>query len=123
MTLLLFYRGIAFKIKAFQIPIASRVAKGSPVPQVLPISPEDQITSVIPIDNFGDDDFLILLTSLGFVKRTPIKAFESMSQRGLVIISLRDNDSLRWVRSCKSSDEVVVATRFDSSSISVVLEG
>ena len=106
-------RGVAYKIKAYQVPLASRIAKGVPIPQVLPIAAEERVSSVIPIENNFDDedDSLILLTSQGFMKRTPMKAFESMTSRGLTMLSLRDNDSLRWVRRCKSSGDVVLATR------------
>lgn len=104
-------RGIAFKIKAFNIPISSRTTRGSPLPQILPITQSDMITAVIPIDNFSKEDFVVLLTSQGFIKRTPVAAFENVSSRGLVIISLRGNDSLRWVRQCRADDEILVATR------------
>lgn len=77
------------------------------MPQVLPIPADDQITAVIPIDSFANEDYVILLTSHGFIKRTPINAFESVSSRGLVILSLRENDSLRWVRRCQTSDDVI----------------
>jgi len=61
-------KGIAYSIKAFQVPKASRHAKGVPLPQVLPISSEETVTSVIPIDTFGENEYLVLLTSGGFVK-------------------------------------------------------
>lgn len=105
--LFLIDRGIAIKIRAFRIPLSSRTTRGSPLPNVLPIQEDVKITAVIPIDSFSNDDDVILLTSQGFIKRTPIKAFETMSARGLCIISLRENDSLRWVRRCGSSDEIV----------------
>ena len=105
-------KGIAYSVRAYQIPLGSRVAKGVPLPQVLPISSEEQITSVIPVDVFdSEDEHLVLMTSQGFVKKTPLKAFESISARGLIIISLGENDSLRWARRCKPQEEVLVATR------------
>ena len=82
-------RGIAYNIKAYQIPIASRYARGVPLPQILPIGSGDTVTSVIPIDSFEKEDFLVLLTKEGLIKRTPLKAFESVSARGLIIISLK----------------------------------
>lgn len=103
-------RGVAYSIKAFQIPKGSRYAKGVPLPQVLPIGAEE-ITSVIPIDSFGADKHLVLLTKHGFVKKTPLKAFESITARGLIIISLEDKDSLRWARCCDANNEIVIATK------------
>ena len=105
-------RGIAYSVKAYQVPLGSRIARGVPLPQVLPIASEDQVTSVIPVDDFQSaDEHLVLMTSKGFVKKTPLKAFESISARGLIIISLGENDKLRWARRCKPEEDVLVATR------------
>ena len=105
-------RGVAYSVKAYQVPLGSRTARGVPLPQVLPIASEDQVTSVIPVDDFQSaDEHLVLMTSQGFVKKTPLKAFESISARGLIIISLGENDKLRWARRCKPEEDVLVATR------------
>ena len=104
-------KGIAYSIKAFQVPKASRHAKGVPLPQVLPISSEETVTSVIPIDTFGENEYLVLLTSGGFVKKTPLKAFATISARGLIIISLGAKDSLKWARRCKPNEEIIIATK------------
>lgn len=105
---------MAYSVKAYEIPKASRHAKGVPLPQVLPIaSAMATVTSVIPVGakSFGDDDFLVLLTAQGFVKKTPLKAFENVTARGLTMISLGENDSLRWARKCKPQEDVLMATR------------
>lgn len=104
-------KGIAYTKKAYQIPLGSRVAKGTPIPQVLPIGGDEEVTSLIPIDKFREEESLILLTSNGYVKKTPIDAFQSVSQRGLTIISLGEDDSLRWARRCNQTDEILIATR------------
>lgn len=106
-------KGKAFSVKAFQVPLGSRIAKGVPLPQVLPITSDELVTSVVPVDSFSahENEHLVLLTSQGFVKKTPIKAFESISARGLIIISLGESDSLRWARRCLPHEEVLIATR------------
>jgi len=105
-------RGIAYSKRAYQIPLSSRTAKGVPLPQVLPISQAEHVTSVIDVDSFDDtDEHLVLLTRNGYCKKTPLKAFQSMSQRGLVIISLEEGDSLKWARRCLPQDEVLIATK------------
>lgn len=110
-------KGKAYSVKAFQVPLASRIAKGVPLPQVLPINSDEIVTSVIPVDSFNanENEHLVLLTSHGFVKKTPMKAFESISARGLIIISLEDTDSLRWARRCLPHEEVLIATRYGPS--------
>ena len=107
----MFERGVAYSVKAFQIPQASRIAKGVPLPQVLPIGSEEKVTSVIPVDKFGQNECLVLLTTQGYVKKTPLRAFSNISQRGLRIITLGSNDSLRWARRCDPDEEVLIATK------------
>lgn len=120
-------KGKAYSVKAFQVPLGSRIARGVPLPQVLPINSDEVVTSVIPVDSFAgrnsgggvdgaekeeqEQEHLVLLTSNGFVKKTPLKAFESISARGLIIISLEEADSLRWARRCLPHEEVLIATR------------
>jgi DNA gyrase subunit A len=105
-------KGVAYSVKAYQIPLGSRIAKGVPLPQVLPIGQNEQVTSVIPIESYTrEDEHLVLMTSQGYVKKTPLKAFQNISARGLIIISLGDGDSLRWARISRPREEVLVATR------------
>lgn len=104
-------KGVAYSKKAFQIPISSRVAKGVPIPQVLPIASTEAVTSIIPVDKFGEDEYLVLLTSNGYIKKTSLNAFETISARGLIIITLNDGDALRWARRCDPNEEILIATR------------
>lgn len=104
-------KGIAYSIKAFQVPLGSRVAKGVPLPQVLPINSEEKVTSVIPVDVFGEEESLVLLTKKGYVKKTPLKAFQTINARGLIIISLEDGDALSWARRCQPDQELLFATK------------
>lgn len=104
-------KGISYSVKAHQIPIASRIAKGSPLPQVLPIGADEKVTTVIPVSEFKEDEYLVLLTVHGYVKKTPLKAFKSITARGLIIISLEEGDSLRWARICKSDEDILIATK------------
>jgi DNA gyrase subunit A len=106
------YRGIAYSVKAHQIPLLSRVARGTPLPQVLSIAGDETVTSVIPVSEFREDESLVLLTEQGYVKKTPLKAFKSIQSRGLIIITLGKGDSLRWARICESEEEeVLIATK------------
>jgi DNA gyrase subunit A len=105
-------KGVAYSIKAFQVPLASRTAKGVPLPQILPFSSQETVTSVIPIESFErEEEHLVLLTRKGFVKKTPLKSFKNMSARGLIIISLTEGDSLGWSRRCLPHEEVLIATK------------
>ncbi len=106
------YSGVAYSVKAFRIPYASRTAKGVPLPQVLPVPSDAVVTSVIPVDAFDrDEEHLVLMTEGGKIKKTPLKAFESVGSRGLTVMTLAEGDSLKWARRCSNSDELIVATK------------
>jgi DNA gyrase subunit A len=104
-------RGVVYHIKAYQIPAASRTAKGVPLVQMLPIPREEKITSVVPVDQFSDDEFLVMLTEKGFIKKTALAAFSNIRTNGLIAISLEEGDRLRWVRRAKVEDSVIIGTR------------
>ncbi len=111
-TILLFSdRGVVYTLKAYQIPASSRTAKGMPIVQMLPIPREEKITSVVHVSEFSDDEYLIMLTQKGFIKKTALTAFASVRANGLIAISLEDGDSLRWVRRAKETDSAIVGTR------------
>ncbi len=62
-------RGVVFALKAYQIPLGSRTSRGVPVVQLLPITREEKVTSVIPVSVFSEDEYLVMMTNLGFIKR------------------------------------------------------
>ncbi len=111
-TILLFSdRGVVYTIKAYQIPVSSRTARGIPIVQMLPIPREEKITSVVPVSEFSDDEYLIMLTQKGFIKKTALSAFASVRANGLIAISLEESDKLRWVRRAKETDSAIIGTR------------
>jgi DNA gyrase subunit A len=111
-TILLFSdRGVVYTVKAYQIPVASRTARGTALMGILPIPREEKITSVVPVSEFSEDEYLIMLTNKGFIKKTALSAFASVRANGLIAISLEDGDSLRWVRRAKETDSAIIGTR------------
>jgi DNA gyrase subunit A len=80
------------------------------VVQLLPIPREEAITSLLAVDNFGDDRQLVMLTSGGFVKRTLLSAFANIRSNGLIAISLEEGDALRWVRLAIPGDSVLIGS-------------
>jgi DNA gyrase subunit A len=108
-------RGVVYHIRAYQIPASSRTAKGMPLVQMLPIPREEKITSVVPVDAFADDEYLVMLTAKGFVKKTALAAFANIRSNGLIAISLEEGDQLRWVRRAKAEDSLIVGTRMGMS--------
>ena len=103
--------GVAFGIRAFQVPQASRTAKGSPIPSVLPIKMEDGISSILPVTEFSDDEYIVLATEYGWIKKTPLNAFENLTSRGLIIAALENGDRLSWCKRCTDEDDILIGTR------------
>jgi len=110
-SLLLFSdRGVVYSVPAYRVPICSRVAKGTPVVQLLPIPREEQITSLLAVNAFEDDAVLVMLTSGGYIKRTRLSAFANIRSNGLIAISLEDGDALSWVRRALPGDSVLIGS-------------
>lgn len=115
--------GIAYGLRAFQVPTGSRTAKGVPIPSVLPLRADDVITTVLPIAKFSKDEFCVVATQNGYVKKTPLNAFEKLTSRGLVIANLGEGDSLKYCEKCTDGDDILIgsskgrATRFEASNL------
>ena len=111
-NLLLFSaRGVVYTLPAYRVPQCSRAAKGTPVVQLLPIPREEAITSLISVTSFDDDNHLLMLTTGGFIKRTPVSAFSKIRANGLISINREEGDALRWVRLAASGDSVLIGSR------------
>jgi DNA gyrase subunit A len=103
-------KGIAFGLRAFQVPTGGRTAKGTPIPSVLPVTSDDTVTTILPVSFFSNDEFIVLATKHGWIKKTPLKAFENLSIRGKTIATLDDGDSLNWAHKCTDSDDILIGT-------------
>jgi DNA gyrase subunit A len=119
--LMITQNGIAYGLRAYQVPIGSRTAKGTPIPSVLPIAVDQVVTAVLPVTEFSKDEYVVLATEQGWIKKTPLEKFENTSSRGLVIASLSEGDKLQWCHHCRDGDDILIgssfglATRFESN--------
>lgn len=104
-------RGVAYCLKAYQVPLGSRTARGVPIVQMLPIPQHEKITSVVPVTEFTDDEYLVMLTRGGYIKKTEISAFSNIRANGLIAISLEEGDQLRWVRRARVEDSIIIGSR------------
>jgi DNA gyrase subunit A len=110
-TLLLFSdRGVTYALPAYRVPMSSRTAKGTPSVQLLPIPREEQITSLVSVDSFDNECYLLMLTKAGFIKRTPLSAFSKVRSNGLIAINLEEGDALTWVRLSTEGDSVLIGS-------------
>ncbi len=111
-SLLLFSdRGVAYALPAYRVPQCSRTAKGTPIVQLLPIPREEAITSLLSVSSFDDENYLLMLTRGGFIKRTPLSSFSKIRANGLIAIGLEDGDALTWVRLAESGDSVLIGSK------------
>jgi DNA gyrase subunit A len=104
-------RGVVYSVKAYQIPVSSRTARGMPVLQLLPIPMEEKITSMVSVTEFSTEEYLVMLTRNGYIKKTALSAFGNIRTNGLIAISLEEGDQLRWVRRAKVGDSIIIGTR------------
>lgn len=104
-------RGVVYSYSAYQIPEASRTARGTPIVQMLPIPKGEKITSIVSVAEFTEDEYLIMLTLQGYIKKTALSAFSHIRSNGLIAISLSEGDQLRWVRLAKAEDSIILASR------------
>lgn len=103
--------GKAHKIKAYEIPEASRTAKGMPAVNFLNLMQRERITAVIPIKEFSEDKYLIAVTKNGTIKKTPLSQFDTSRKTGLIAINLKDNDELIGINQTTGHNKVIIVTK------------
>ena len=110
---LLFFtnQGRIFRIKAYEIPQSSLVAKGTASVNLMNLHPEEKITAVIKQgDEAGDNGYLFMATSKGTIKKTSLKDYANIRTNGLITIKLDDGDELRWVRGTTGDNDIIIST-------------
>ena len=108
-------RGVVYALKAYQIPLGSRTSRGTPIVQLLTVPHEEKITSVISVSEFSDDEYLVMLTNKGYIKKTALSAFSNIRTNGLIAISLEEGDQLRWVRLARVDDSIIIGSSLGRS--------
>ena len=104
--------GKVYRIKAYEIPEASRTARGTAIINLLQLSPGEKITAVIPIHQYEKGHYLMMATKKGLIKKTPITDYEHVRKTGLSAITLRDEDELIEVKSTDNRKDIILVTKF-----------
>ncbi|GBD21679.1 DNA gyrase subunit A [bacterium HR28] len=109
---LLFFtnRGRVFQLPAYEIPDAGRTARGLPIVNFLNLQPGEEVTTLLPVRDFGAATFLFFCTRQGRVKRVRLDEFSNVRASGLIAMSLDAGDELVWVRPTTGSNEVILVT-------------
>ena len=103
--------GRVYRIKAYEIPEASRTSRGTAIINLIPLQPDEKITAMIPIKEYEDDKYLFMATRNGIVKKTPIKDYENIRKNGLAAINLREDDKLIEVKVTDNSEDILLFTK------------
>jgi DNA gyrase subunit A len=104
-------KGQCYWLKVYRIPQAGRTSPGRSIANVLSLREEEKITSIVPVREFAEDQYLVMATRQGTVKKTELMAYSNVRQGGIIGISLEDGDELIQVALTKPGDEVVLSTR------------
>ena len=104
--------GIVYRIKAYEIPEASRTSRGTAIINLIPLQPDEKITAMIPIRDYEKDKYLFMATKNGIVKKTSVLEYENIRKTGLAAINLRDDDKLIEVKITDNNEDIFLFTKY-----------
>ncbi|MDR0914162.1 MAG: DNA gyrase subunit A [Oscillospiraceae bacterium] len=103
--------GRVYRLKCYEIPEGSRQSKGMNIANLLPISADERITSMIKVPEFDENKTLVMVTKQGVIKRIKLNAYNTSRKGGLIALELNEGDELAWVRMTEGQSQIIVATR------------
>ena len=111
---LLFFtsKGKVYHLKAYQIPEASRTARGTALINLIPLMPEETVSSIIPVSRENDGKYLLMATRKGTVKKTLTTEYYNIRKNGLQAVTLREDDALIEVKAVEETEDIFLVTRF-----------
>ncbi len=104
-------KGKVYRKKTWEIPEAGRNAKGTPIVNLLELEKDEEISAVIPTKSFSENEYLVMVTKYGIIKKTPAEYYNNIRKGGLIAVNLRDNDKLISVFVTTGKNDIFVATR------------
>ena len=108
-------KGKVYWLRGYLIPEGSRTSKGKPIVNLLKIDTGEKITATIPVKEFSEDKFLLMITKNGLVKKTPLTAYSRPRKGGIIGISLREGDKLIDVKVTDGKKDILLATKYGFS--------
>ena len=104
-------RGRTYRLKGYEIPEGSKNSKGINIVNLLPLEPDEKVTSMLRVPEYDPDAFLCMVTRKGIIKRTSLDAYKNVRKNGVIAINLDDDDELAWVRLTGGNDDLLVASK------------
>ncbi len=114
---LLFFttKGRTFQLKAYDIPVASRTAKGQAVVNFLQLAQHEKVSAILSLADLKKYNYLMMVTTEGLIKKTAVKDFSNVRRSGLIALKLNGSDELAWVKPTTGKDEIVLVTSHGQS--------
>lgn len=104
-------RGRVFRMKAYEVPAASRTAKGQAIVNFLQLGPEEKLASVLSVEDLSKFKNLVMVTRNGVIKRTALDDFKNIRQSGLIALKIKDGDQLMYVKPSSGKDNIILASK------------
>ena len=104
-------RGRCYRLKGFEIPEASRTARGTAAVNLMQMDMDEKITAAFPLPKEEIQAYLVMATRYGVIKKTPLAAFDNIRRTGLIALTLREGDELEHVQMTTGNDELIIGTR------------
>lgn len=103
-------KGVVYSLKVYDLPEGSRNAKGLAVVNLLPLEQDEKITAVVPVNDFTESRFLLMLTKKGWIKKIETSSFQNIRRNGIIAIGLEEGDYLGWVLPANDKDQLIIGT-------------
>ncbi|MFH1286722.1 MAG: DNA gyrase subunit A [Candidatus Magasanikbacteria bacterium] len=103
-------RGRVFQLRAYDIPQASRTAKGQALVNFLQLAPNEKVSAIRSMDDLSMNKYLVMVTTKGTIKKTALEDFSNVRRSGLIALKLKEDDMLEWVRPSTGNDDILLVT-------------
>ena len=103
-------RGRVFQLRAYDIPQATRTAKGQALVNFLQLAPNEKVSSILSVDDANAYKFLVMVTSKGVIKKTALEDFTNVRRSGLIALKIKTDDMLEWVLPSSGKDDILLVT-------------
>jgi DNA gyrase subunit A len=101
-------RGKLYWLKVYQLPLASRTARGRPIVNILPLENDERITAILPVREYAEDKYIVMATASGTVKKTRLDAYSNQRANGIIALNLRDDDTLIGVDITNGENDIML---------------
>jgi DNA gyrase subunit A len=105
-------QGRVYRLRAYQVPMASRTSRGTPIINLVPLESGEQVTAWVPVRDFAQGGYLVMVTRQGMIKKTALKEYDTnLKAKGLIAVNLKPNDRLEWVMWTDGTRDIILATK------------